>query len=99
MIKIEVKKENNQIKEILIKGHANYDISGKDIVCAAASAITITTINAILSIDSEAIYYEEEPNLFIKINKFDDVTNKLIKNMINMLKELEHDYPKNIKIL
>jgi len=85
MIKIEVKKENNQIKEILIKGHANYDISGKDIVCAAASAITITTINAILSIDSEAIYYEEEPNLFIKINKFDDVTNKLIKNIIKKL--------------
>jgi len=98
MIKIEVKKENNQIKEILIKGHANYDISGKDIVCAAASAITITTINAILSIDSEAIYYEEEPNLFIKINKFDDVTNKLIKNMINLLKELEVNYPSNIQV-
>lgn len=99
MIKVELKKENDKVKEILIKGHANYDISGKDIVCAAASSIAITTINAILSIDNKAIYYEENSNLLIKINKFDNITNKLINNMINMLKELEHDYPKNIKIL
>ena len=43
MIKVEI--ENNKIE---IKGHANYDDYGKDIVCASVSSIVITTINAII---------------------------------------------------
>ena len=38
MIRINVNKENNQIKKITLEGHANYDEYGKDIVCAAVSA-------------------------------------------------------------
>ena len=53
MIKVEI--ENNKIE---IKGHANYDDYGKDIVCASVSSIVITTINAIIEFDPESIYYE-----------------------------------------
>ena len=35
----------------------------------------------------------------IIINKEDNITNKLIKNMLNCLKELEKKYPKNIEII
>lgn len=98
MIKVSVKKENDKIREILIKGHALYDEYGKDIVCASVSSIVITTVNAIENIDKEAIFVDEN-GLLIKVLKDDDVTNKLIINMINLLKELEHDYPKNIKFL
>ena len=42
MIKVEVIKKN-----ISIIGHANFDEYGKDIVCAAASSIVITSIEAI----------------------------------------------------
>ena len=45
MVKVFVKKENSNIKEILFKGHALYSDYGKDIVCAAISSIVITTIN------------------------------------------------------
>lgn len=98
MIKVEVKKENNKVKEIKLTGHALYDDYGKDIVCASVSSIVITTINGILSID-KTISYEENEGLSIKVIKDDLVTNKLINNMINMLLELEEDYPKNIKFL
>lgn len=98
MIKVEVKKENNKIKEIKLMGHALYDDYGKDIVCASVSSIVITTINGILSID-KTISYEENDGLSIKVIKDDLVTNKLINNMINMLLELEEEYPKNIKFL
>ena len=98
MIKISIKQENEQISEILIKGHALYDEYGKDIVCAAVSSIVITTVNAITEIDRDAIYVDET-KLLIKVLKHDVVTNKLINNMLNLLKELEHDYPKNIKFL
>lgn len=98
MIKVEVKKENNKVKEIKLMGHALYDDYGKDIVCASVSSIVITTINGILSID-KTISYEENEGLSIKVIKDDLVTNKLINNMINMLLELEEEYPKNIKFL
>lgn len=98
MIKISLKKENKKIKEIVITGHACYDDYGKDIVCASVSSIITTSVNAILTIDKEAIYYDE--NIFlIKILKDDDIVNKLILNMIDLLKQLEHDYPNNIKFL
>jgi len=98
MIKVNVL-VSDKIKEIKIIGHANYDEYGKDIVCSATSSIVITTVNAILTFDEEYIGYKEETDKFtIKINKYDDVLEKLITNMLNMLKELENDYPKYIKI-
>ena len=95
MIKVEI--ENNKIE---IKGHANYDDYGKDIVCASVSSIVITTINAIIEFDPESIYYEDLDNrILIEKLKDDDITNKLINNMIELLEELEKSYKDNIKII
>lgn len=95
MIKVEI--ENNKIE---IKGHANYDDYGKDIVCASVSSIVITTINAIIEFDPESIYYEDLKNkILIEKLKDDDITNKLINNMIELLEELEKSYKDNIKII
>lgn len=98
MIKIQVIEKNKSIKEIKIKGHAMYDKYGKDIVCAAVSSIVITTINAIESIDNEAISYNDTP-FVIRVQKNDEVVSKLLNNMIFLLKELEHDFPNNIRFL
>jgi uncharacterized protein YsxB (DUF464 family) len=95
MIKVEI--ENNKIE---IKGHANYDDYGKDIVCASVSSIVITTINAIIEFDPDSIYYEDLNNrILIKKLKDDDITNKLINNMVELLEELEKSYKDNIKII
>ena len=95
MIKVEI--ENNKIE---IKGHANYDDYGKDIVCASVSSIVITTINAIIEFDPESIYYEDLNNrILIEKLKDDDITSKLINNMIELLEELEKSYKDNIKII
>ncbi|MBQ2873531.1 MAG: ribosomal-processing cysteine protease Prp [Bacilli bacterium] len=95
MIKVKVTKEN-----ISILGHANYDDYGKDIVCASASSIIICSVEAISKFDINAIDINEETNkLEIKINKQDEITLKLIDNMLTCLKELEKKYPKNIKII
>ena len=95
MIKIVI--NNNLIR---ISGHANYDDYGKDIVCASVSSIVITTINAIIEFDPESIYYEDLNNrILIEKLKDDDITNKLINNMIELLEELEKSYKDNIKII
>ena len=94
MIKISVNED-----EITISGHANYKEYGNDIVCASVSSISITTVNALLSIDEDCIEYEENDGyLNIKIKKHNETIDKLINNMINLLKELENNYKKNIEI-
>ena len=90
---------NDIIESISSNGHANYDYAGKDIVCAAVSTMATTTINNILTLDNKAITYDtNEGNLSITVNSDNEVADKLLNNMLNMLKELELDYPKNIKI-
>ena len=94
MIKVEVTK-----KDIQITGHAMYDDYGKDIVCAAVSSIVTTSVEGIASINEDAIDVKEEKDkLTMIINSHDEVTTKLIKTMINLLKELQKKYPENIKI-
>lgn len=95
MIKVEI--SNNKIE---ISGHANYDEHGKDIVCASVSSIVITTINAILEIDSDSIDYEDlNSKMTINILKEDKIVNKLLNNMILLLEQLENDYKDYIKII
>ena len=92
---IKIKYNKNRIK---VSGHANFNDYGCDIVCASVSSIIYTTINGILNINSDAIDYSDETDLIIDIKSNDDVTNKLIKNMITLLQELSLQYPKNIMI-
>jgi uncharacterized protein YsxB (DUF464 family) len=99
MLRIEVIKNNNKVKQVKFLGHANYDKYGKDIVCAAASATMLCTANAIISLDKDAIEVIQEDNLqIINILKDDKTINILIDNMLNCFKSLTIDYPNNIKI-
>ncbi len=86
-------------EEIKILGHSGFAEYGRDIVCSAISAIVITSVNAILTFDNNYLQYEEKKDIFtIKIKKKNEITSNLITNMLNLLKELEKDYPNNIKI-
>ena len=99
MIRIEVIKNNEKYQKITFKDHANYDDYGKDIVCAAVSSTMLCTVNAIYLINEDSIKVTKTDNNFIiEIIKDNDITNKLIENMMHCLESLEKDYPKNIKI-
>ncbi len=95
MIKVLIKN-----KQIVVSGHANYDDFGKDIVCASASSIIITSINACLKFDNSSLNYKEEKDKLIIDIKSDEYNIKLIiNNMIDMLEELAETYNKNIMIV
>ena len=95
MIKVEVTKD-----KISLLGHANFADYGKDIVCAAASSVVITSVEAIAMFDKTSIDVKETTNrLDIIINKHNDMCDKLINNMLNLLHELVKKYPQNIKII
>jgi len=94
MIKVNIKS-----KEIVIKGHADYADYGKDIICASASAIVITSINACLRIEENSLEYKEETDkLTISLKSNNKNVLIIMENMIELLKELAKDYPRNIKI-
>ena len=77
MIKIKVM---NGIISVL--GHAEYDDIGKDIVCSAVSSIVLCSVEAIALFDQNAVDVKEyQDRLDIIINKNDDITNKLVKNI------------------
>ncbi len=98
MLKIIVNKKENLIKKVTFIGHAMYDDYGKDIVCAASSSILITTVNAILKYNSEAIEVNESKNVVVNVLYTDKFINILLDNMIDLLKDLESQYRKNIII-
>ena len=98
MIKVRIVKNNNIIDSIHCNGHANYADYGKDIVCASFSTMLITTINAILEIDKNAISYTDSNDLRIVNIKKDNITNSLLNNLVNMIYELKMNYDKNIDI-
>ncbi|MBO5375283.1 MAG: ribosomal-processing cysteine protease Prp [Bacilli bacterium] len=99
MIRVKISNKNNLVNQVQILGHADYDEYGKDIVCSAVSSIVTTTINGILMFDKNYISYSENKDKFeIIINVHNEIVDNLINNMLNMLKEIEVDYPKNIKL-
>ena len=97
MIKVSINKNNNEINHIAISGHSGYAERGYDIVCSAVSSIVTTTINGILSFDETIKVTDDGDTLEISILNHDEITNKLIVNMIELLKEIENQYKENIR--
>ena len=99
MIQVKIVKESSKYRRITILGHALYDDYGKDIVCAAVSSITTTTVNGILALNKNSLsYMVSKKGLSIDIKNTDETTQILIGNMVSLLKELELNYPENIEV-
>ena len=99
MLRVVVKKKDNKYYKINFIGHTDFNDFGSDIVCSSASSIMITTVNAINSFEKNLVTYQQKKDDFIIIvNKNNDIVDKLIINMLNMLRDLSTEYPNNIKI-
>ena len=99
MISVSITKDNAKYKKIVVSGHALYDDYGKDIVCSAASSIATTTINGILTLDEGSLSYQvNKEGLIIENISDNEITQKLLGNMVNLLKQLEEQYPTNIEV-
>lgn len=97
MINIRVTKKSEVVCEITFKGHALYDDFGKDIVCASVSSIMITTVNGIIRVKKDAIVVKQkDKKVTLSDISNDEVTQVLLVNMLDLLKQLANEYPKNV---
>lgn len=59
MIRIQITKDSTgSYRGFTSSGHADYAQSGQDIVCAAASAILINTLNCLLDLTEDDVRYD-----------------------------------------
>lgn len=89
---------NEGYKNLKITGHAGYADKGKDIVCASASSIILSSINLAIEFNKDVKYTDDLNKIEIINNTNDENVTKVFSNMIVSLEELERQYPDNIKI-
>ena len=100
MIQIKVTRINQQGRakkiDILVTGHAGYDVKGKDIVCAAVSALT-QSLELNLYYDHYITEKPGESHLLIYMN---NKTNRILtKAYLHSMEILASQYPDYIEMI
>ena len=96
MIKIVIKRDvsTDKITSIEVKGHANKDVYGKDLVCAAVSAVLTGGMNAL--VDKEYDFKLDEGHAYIKAldipSDYDSVVLKTIETQLKTIEEAEPSF-------
>ena len=96
MIKIVIKRDesSNKITSIEVKGHSGKDVKGKDLVCAAISAIMTGGMNALS--DKDYDFKLESGHAYIKAldipSDYDAVVLRTIETQIKTVEEAEQEF-------
>ncbi|MBZ2175354.1 ribosomal-processing cysteine protease Prp [Schnuerera sp. xch1] len=72
MIEVTIFKDNKgYIQKYNVSGHADYDVIGKDIVCAAVSMLAQTTLNSLIEVckltQDQVSYFIEDENGVLEV--------------------------------
>ena len=96
MIQVRVKKENGNYVFFKSRGHAGYAEEGSDIVCAAVSALIITTENALDKLTvQEYDLLEDDGYVSIRFRNGNTPECRLLMDSLILgLKEIEKNYHK-----
>ena len=106
MITINIKRnEKNEIVSFSLNGHAGYDVNGKDIVCAAVSAVTnmvLIGLNEKLGVD---LNFEKSDGGYLKVELSDKTefgkmksAQVLLESMVTEFLDLESNFKEYILV-
>ncbi len=96
MIKAELKKQGNELI-LIVKGHAGYGEYGKDIVCAAVSALVSTLACHLANKKTAALLRFEEGCGEIRSSNKEDYD--FFFFVFEGIKRISELYPKNVSVL
>lgn len=97
MIRVRCQRNDGKIINLEVKGHANSDIYGKDLVCAAVSAILFGGLNALENPKAFEIHSNEKSGE-LTLNVIGDVTTHdydvldVILTQLKTVEESNKDY-------
>lgn len=98
MISVVVKKNNSMIISLEVSGHAEYDIKGKDIVCAGVSSIVIGGFNALAEKSKDVKFLVNDNISRVEIKKANSDVQVILETMIIQLKTIQESYKNYIEI-
>jgi len=106
MITVMVEKgQSGRVQSFEMSGHADFAEHGKDLVCAAASAVSFGAVNAIITLTGETPKIQQGSDggylkvAFPKTMKNDADCQLIVQAMIVSLQTIETDYGQYIKII
>lgn len=99
MITVKYVTEKKQFKSITVTGHALSNVKGKDLVCAAVSAVTIGCINALKNPQDFHIIVAEGHVDVQALRNILDHDQIVLETMLISLKSIEESYANYIKII
>lgn len=106
MIKVNICRDKaGNIKKFVVKGHAGFAENGKDIVCAAVSAVAYTTVGSLQDLIGIKDFFEERDGFMTCSIHMDISPEKKHDAGIIMataeigFKQIELAYPKHVKVM
>ena len=88
--------KNGVIRGFQISGHAEYDEPGKDIVCAAVSALAFTCVNAVEQLTGDETDVlaanEEEGFLYFRLKSVSEASSLLFDSLVLGLNGIRESY-------
>ena len=99
MIKVTIKYSEDKFKSLEVKGHAKSDEYGKDLICAAVSAVVIGGMNNIKNINQFEYSVEEglvELKAKSNLSEHDEI---VIETIITGLKTIAEDNKDFVQIM
>ena len=88
------------------EGHAGYAEAGKDIVCAAVSALTQTTLNGLKNVLKAPVMFDIDDEAAILEARLTPEASEaqvrqaqlLLQTLLEGLQAIERSYPRNVRI-
>ncbi len=85
---------------ITVKGHANYAVSGSDIVCAGVTALAQTLIKSIKDLTDDKIEYEISPGrVDIKYGNLSEKSKTLVDSFFIGICMIAEEFPEYVRIM
>ncbi len=95
MIEVNIRKD-----EVKVSGHANYAVSGSDIVCAGVTALIQTLIKSIEDLTEDKIEYEISPGRAdIKYRNLSEKSRTLVDSFFIGVSMIADEFPDYVRIM
>ncbi|SFA69007.1 hypothetical protein SAMN04488072_10125 [Lentibacillus halodurans] len=106
MIHVNVYRQNNQIKQFELSGHAESGPYGYDLVCAGVSAVSFGSVNAVLTLSDVDLEIEQgDEGGFLRVTVPDNIPDEtmdrvqlLLDGMLVSLQTIEQEYSEFMNI-